>query len=99
MKLVELLKEIKDDKLSKEQLEDYFSRACQLNSDISLAIAEKSKEEAIFMAQRDINESVASRKIMWRSTESGLRLIELKSYSSAIKSAKEGIKSRIYSLL
>lgn len=99
MKLHDLLKEIKDEKLNKTQLEDYHTLACQLRADISLALGEKQKEEAIFLAQRDSDESVASRKINWKATDSGQRLIELKSYAVAIKSAIEGLKSRIYSKL
>lgn len=99
MKLYELLKEIKDENLSKEQLEDYFTMSCQLKTDLSLAIGEKQKEEAIFLAQRESTESVASRKISWKASESGQRLIELKSYAIAIKSAIEGLKNRIYSKL
>jgi len=98
MKLTELITAVKDENLSKEQLEDYFSVACQLRTEISMRLADLLKKEALFMANKSEG-SVASKKVAWKGSEDGQRLIELKSYSAAIKSMLDGLKNRIYSKL
>lgn len=99
MKLHDLLKEIKDEKLGKTQLEDYYTLACQLRGEVSIEIAKFKKKKSIFMSQRDSTESVASRKIVFDASEEGQRLEELISYKSALGDAKEGLKNRIYAQL
>lgn len=39
MKLLELFKQVKDEKLSKEQIEDYHKQLCELRADIKLELA------------------------------------------------------------
>jgi len=94
----ELLEAIKDENLSKEQLEDYYTKICQLRSDLSLAIAELVKKEAVFMGEPS-EKSVASIKIDWKKTAEGQKLIEYKGLYGALSNAKDGIKNRIYSKL
>jgi hypothetical protein len=99
MKLTELILAVKDENLTKEQLEDYYSMACQLRTDISMALADYLKKEALFMASDTVYPSISSKKVAWKGSEEGQRLIELKSYSIAIKSILDGLKNRIYAKL
>ncbi len=98
MKLAELIIAVKDENLTKEQLEEYYSMACQLRTDISMTMADYLKKEALFMADK-VEGSVASKKVEWKGSEDGQRLIELKSYMTAIKSLLDGVKNRIYAKL
>jgi hypothetical protein len=100
MKLIEVLKKVREENLTKEQLEDYFTQLSGLFADLQIEMAELEKEEAIFMAQaRDIEISVAQKKIMWKSQVSGQRLIMLKRYSTATNTMLRSLKNRIYALL
>ncbi len=56
-------------------------------------------QEAIFMAKKDRDISVAETKINWKGTDEGLRLIVLKRYCLATKEMINSLKSRIYKLL
>lgn len=98
IKLADLIQLVKDENLSKEQLEDYYSMACQLATDISMALGDYQKKEALFMVNR-VEGSVASKKVEWKGSVEGQRLIELKSYMTAIKSLMAGLKNRIYTKL
>lgn len=99
MKLHQLLEEIKDEKLNKEQLEDYFSHCCQLRGQVKMEIGTYKKKKAIFLSQRPDGVSVASRKIDFDASPEGQRLQDLISYASALNDAKDGLKSRIYAKL
>lgn len=98
MTISELLEQIKDDRLKKEQLESYYSKICELRSQLSVSIADLVKKEAIFLSKRG-EESVASAKINWKSSEDGQKLITYKGYATALASAERGIKNRIFSLI
>ncbi len=98
MTLEELIVKIKDDKLDKNQLENYHSELCQLKSQLYLELAELKKEKALFMVRREKEESIASRKEMWDATPKGQRKFEVESYISSSKSLIDSIKSRLYSI-
>ncbi len=98
MTIPELIEKIKEDKLSKEQLEDYQTQISYLFQRMQVEIAGLEKEEAMFMGA-DNDKSVAQRKIEWKATNSGQRLIELKRYSVALKEMLNSLKSRIYQLI
>lgn len=96
--LLQLFKEVKDESLTKEQIEDYHKRLCEMRADIKLELADKGKEKAMFMLENP-DKSVAQRKIEWDGSEKGQRLIELKAYLSASNDHIESLKTRIYALL
>jgi hypothetical protein len=98
MTIPELIEKIKEDKLSKEQLEDYQTQISYLFQKMQVEIAGLEKQEAMFMGA-DNDKSVAQRKIEWKATNSGQRLIELKRYSVALKEMLNSLKSRIYQLI
>lgn len=104
MKLIELIKAVREEKLTREQLEAYQDQMSYLFADLQLEMAELEKEEAQFMGtwaenNEGVEASVAYKKVMWKSTKSGQRLIELKRYALATKEMINSLKSRIYKLI
>lgn len=99
MTLQELILKVKENKLSQQDLESYYDQMCQLDADMQIEMADLEKEEALFMNSKEDDESVASRKISWKATKSGQRLIVLKRYSLATKSMMKSLKNRIYKLI
>jgi hypothetical protein len=97
-KLEETLKAVREENLSKEQLDYYYSELGTLRSQIKMELSGILKEKAIFMLKNP-EKSVAQRKIEWHGSVQGLREIELKSYVSALGDQLESVKTRIYSLL
>jgi cytochrome c2 len=98
MKLKELFEKVKDENLTKEQLEDFYSQMSRLRADVKMELSGLQKEKALFMLQEP-EKSVAERKVAWAGSEKGQREIELKSYISAIGDHLNSLKTRIYSLL
>jgi ABC-type siderophore export system fused ATPase/permease subunit len=99
MKLQDLIIAVKEQHLDKEQLEDYRNQMSQVFAEMMLEIADLEKKEALFMG-KDFGEnvSVAQRKILWKITEEGQRLIVLKRYCLATKELLNSLKSRLYSI-
>ena len=98
MKLLDLLQQVKDENLSKERLEDYFSQLSRLRADVKIELSGLQKEKAMFML-KEPEKSVAQRKIEWQGGEKGQREFELKAYVSAIGDHLNSLKTRIYALL
>ena len=97
MKLIELIQAVKEEKLSKEQLEAYRDQLSNLYADMQIEMATLEKEEASFMCDPDVSDrSVAERKVLWKGRQSGQRLITLKRYAIATKEMINSLKSRIY---
>lgn len=98
MKLIELIHQVKEKNLSKDQLEAYRDQMSALFAEIQLELAEKEKEEAIFMGSKTDEQSVAERKVQWKATQSGQRLIELKRYATALKEMLSSLKNRLFQI-
>ena len=106
MQLKDLILAVKEKNLNKDQLEDYRDQMSQLFAEMQIEMAELEKEEAIFMDSfnsieiggREENVSVAQKKINWKATKEGKRLIVLKRYSLATKEMLNSLKSRLYSI-
>ena len=96
--LKDLIVAVKENKLTKEQLELYADQMSELFAEMTIETAELEKKEALFMA-KDLTESVAQRKVMWKATEEGQRLIVLKRYLVATKELINSLKSRVYRLI
>lgn len=99
MKLNELITAVKEQNLTKDQLEAYRDQLSGLYAQMQMEMAELEKLEALFM-QREYGDknSVASVKLGWKGTEKGQRLIELKRYCLATKEMLNSLKSRLYSI-
>lgn len=100
MKLEELIKSVREEKLDKEQLENYRNEISNLFAQMQLEMASLEKSEAIFMndVQPDEHMTVAKAKVLWKATEKGQRLIVLKRYALACKELLNSLKSRLYSI-
>lgn len=98
MRLTDLFKEVEEKNLTKTQLEDYYSELSQLMSQIAMETADLQKKEALFMTE-NAHQSVAQRKIDWKGTPDGQRLIDLKQFKIASGRVLDSIKTRIYAKL
>lgn len=99
MQLLDLIKSVKEEKLSLEQLEDYHTQLSNMFADLQIEMAGLEKEEAMFMYRKLPEESVAQKKIEWKATDKGQRLIVLKRYGLAVSKLLTSLKSRGYKLL
>lgn len=95
MKLTDLLQAVKEEHLTKTQLEDYHTSLSGMAADLSVEIADLEKKKAMFEAS-DPNKSVAKMKVEWKATEEGQRLLLLKGYMSATKTQLRSLEKRIY---
>ncbi len=98
MTLQALITAVKEQNLSKDQLEQYRDQMSQLFAQMQLEMAEIEKKEAIFMGNKTSEDSVATMKVYWKATNEGQRLIELKRYALATKEMLNSLKSRLYSI-
>lgn len=99
MKLDELIIAVKEERLQQGQLEKYHDNLSQLFVDMQMEIADIEKLEAIYMNGKSDTESIANRKVTWKATDKGQRLIELKRYSLATKEMINSLKSRTFRLI
>jgi hypothetical protein len=97
MTLTEIIVKVEEKNLTKDQLEDYHSMLSTLFAKMQIEAAEIEKAEALFL-NTDKEKSVAQRKIEWKATNEGQRLIVLKRYSVAVKQLLNSLKSRLYSI-
>ena len=98
MKLRELITEVKEKNLNKDQLEEYRDNLSTLFAEMQLEMSDLEKSEALFMDTKTEEQSVAEMKIKWKATQSGQRLIVLKRYTLATKELLNSLKSRLYSI-
>lgn len=97
MKLQELIEAVKDEKLTKEQLELYQDQLSSLFAQMQLELADLEKMEARYPQENF--KSAVERKTSWKATPAGQRLIELKRYSIATKELINSVKSRTFRLI
>lgn len=98
MTLIELIKEIKDQHLDRQQLEAYQSEMLELYSLYMIELADIQKESALFIAGYEADKDI-TKKRAWEVTKSGQREIELKSYTKILPHHLSSLKSRIYSFI
>ena len=98
MKLSDLIIAVKEKNLDKDQLEEYRNDMSNIFAQMQWEIADLEKAEALFMNDKNPDESVANRKITWKATDKGQRLIVLKRYCLATKELLNSLKSRLYSI-
>lgn len=97
MTLKELLEKVKEQSLSREQLEEYRDQIVDLFAKMQFELADLEKKEAMFMNLPSLKDlSVAQRKIEFKALSEGQRLIELKRYATATSKLLDSLKSRIY---
>lgn len=98
MKLQELIKQVKEQNLSRDQLEAYRDELSGLYAQMQLEMADLEKKEALYMGDKTPEMSVAERRVGWKSTTEGQRLIELKRYCLATKEMLNSLKSRLFNV-
>lgn len=96
MKLLDLFKAIKEESLTKYQLEGYCKELSELYADMHLQMGVIKKNRAMFMLQNPEMASVAMKR-KWEGMEEGQREIELKSYIKATSTQLSSLKNRLYS--
>lgn len=94
--LLEVIKKVKEENLSKPQIENYRDQIAALLAQLQLECAELEKKEAIFMGEKGPEETAINRKINWKKTREGLRLIEVKRHISACKTLMTSLRDRLY---
>lgn len=97
MRLLDLFKEIKEENLSKQQLEDYHKELTEMYQSMHIQMGVLKKAKAIFMLGFD-GLSVAEINRKWAGSTDGLREIELKSYIRATATTLSSLKSRLFSI-
>lgn len=98
MKLEEALKKVREEDLSKQELENYHLALSGLLADMKIEVASLEKAKAIFMSKKEAGQSVADRKVDWGGTTDGQRLIEMKGKVSATTTMVGSLKTRLYSV-
>lgn len=97
MKLKDLLEQVKQENLSKGELERLHIAFTDFYSICMLEKSELEKKEALFFLNHTEKSDVAaSRK--WKGSTEGLRLLELDNYAKVIGKNLQSIKSRLYSI-
>lgn len=101
--LATLLNEVKEQNLTKTQLEAYHTDLTNLYGQMMLEVATLEKAEALYFLENKKDAEGKERtdisiKRMWRGTDKGQRLIELKSFEKAITKVLSSLKNRIYAI-
>lgn len=96
MTLQDLIIAVREQNLDKDQLEGYRNQMSDIYARMQIEMADLEKEEALFMANGE--KTVAGKKVDWKATPSGLRLIVLKRYCLATKELLNSLRSRLYSI-
>lgn len=95
MKLAELLKNVREQNLSKTKLEELYTEFLNLFSSVELRMADLEKLQALALVGLD--GSVASGYRTWNGSPEGQELITLKRESRVIEKQLSSVKHRIYS--
>lgn len=109
IKLTQLIEAVKEEGLSKDQLEQYHTEITYLDNLMRMEIAPLEKEEALFFGKckenplqtnngQIVEESDVSIKRKWRATEKGQRQIELNHYLRVTPKLLQSIKTRLYNI-
>ena len=99
MTLLELLEAVRDETLSREQVEDYRDKLIHVHTKMQWELADIEKEEARFIYSKPQEIPDVKHKREWKSTEKGQRQIELNRFLKAVVKEIDSLKSRIYSLI
>lgn len=94
--LTELFKAVREENLVKTDLEKYRDKMAEILASMQMECANLEKEEAIYMNGKGVDETAINRKITWKATPYGQRLIVLKRYISATKTMMTSLRDRLY---
>lgn len=99
MTLLELLDAVRDENLSREQIEKYRDDLIHVHTKMQWELADIEKEEAKFIYSKPQEIPDVKHKREWRATEKGQRQIELNRYLKSVVKEVDSLKSRIFSLI
>ena len=97
MTLTELFTAIKEENLSRGQLESYEQHLASLYAEYMIEIGSLKKERALYFLERqkpDVTD--VSIRRLWDAGTNGQRLIELEANVKAVSRMLSSVKSRIY---
>lgn len=97
MQLLDLFQAVKEENLSKDQLEHYHKEISELYSQMHLEVGQLKKRRGMYMlAHPEL--TAAAMKRLFDGSEDGQRLIELESYVRATSAQLRSLKSRLFSI-
>lgn len=91
----DLILAVKEEHLTKTDLEQYRDDLANITADFFIEMADLEKLEALF-PQLDDKETEANRKRRWKMTVEGQRQITLKNYIRASKEILSSLRNRLY---
>lgn len=97
MKLQDLIIAVKEQNLSKDQLEQYYSDMANLYAEYQLRLADIRKQKAIFFIKQPEKTSIATER-KWQATDLGLEEIDFSHSNKALEKLIGSLKSRIYNV-
>lgn len=99
MKLTEVIQKLKV-VTNKDELEELHTLLSTYLSELQTYKATLEKEEALFMGDYliGLNKSVAQRKVEWKASSSGQKLIGVKGEVEAVKPLINSVKSKLYTI-
>lgn len=95
MKISDLARQIKEQSLTKDQLEAYYSDLTSLSAEMEEKMADLEKMEAIYLNECE-EKSRAGAERKWQATIEGQEQITLKHNIRAIDKLRSSIKHRLY---
>lgn len=98
MTIPDLIKAIKEENLTQQQLEAYYDQLVYLSVEMELKCAELEKEESLYLANSP-EETKAGADRKWNATESGLELRKLKRHLRAVDKLAASVKRRTYKFI
>lgn len=96
--LLQLIKDVKEQNLPKDKLEEYRDQMSTLYAEMCLEMSELEKAEALFMGGFDKEVSNVARKTEWKNTAEGQRIIVLKWHLKALEKLLSSLKNRIFQI-
>ena len=96
-KFLDTIKAVKEENLSKQQLEVYHKMLCEYKGEMKLELATLEKAKAMFLVNHP-EQTAIQRKINWDSSVEGQRLIDLKAFIGAVNANLENVKARLFSV-
>ena len=96
MNLKELIEVVREQNLSKSQLEAYFDELTRLYALMHMELAELEKAEAVYLEKFKLETAIATKRA-WNVTTQGQRLIEVDHYVKIVEKLLSSIKHRIFS--
>lgn len=97
MKLVELIKAVKEKSLTKTQLEAYRDDLANLSAQMQFELADIRKLKAVYLVENFKDSNVATERA-WAVTQKGQREIELSHYAKATETILSSLKARLYNI-